>query len=188
DRLLQDHSFYLARGRCSERLAGSEAYLPVLEALESLLRGPGGDALAETLKWLAPTWYVQVMPLAAGDSSFTRLAVEVRTSSQERLKRELLAFLEEVGRARPVLFFLDDVHWADASTVDLLAYLGSRVGGLRLLLVATYRPADLLLARHPFWPVKLDLQGRGLCREIALGFLSRADVEGYLALAFPGHA
>jgi predicted ATPase len=188
DRLLQDHSFYLARGRCSERLAGSEAYLPVLEALESLLRGPGGDALAETLKWLAPSWYVQVLPLATDTPSFIRLAVEARTSSQERLKRELLAFLEEVGRARPVLFFLDDVHWADASTVDLLAYLGSRVGGLRLLLVVTYRPADLLLARHPFWPVKLDLQGRGLCREIALGFLSRADVEGYLALAFPGHA
>jgi tetratricopeptide (TPR) repeat protein len=187
DLLLHDHSFYLARGRCSEQLAGTEAYLPVLEALEALLRGPGGEALADTLKRLAPTWYVQIMPLAADDSSFTRLAVEARTSSQERHKRELLAFLEEVGRGRPVVFFLDDLHWADASTVDLLAYLGNRVGRLRLLLLATYRPADLLRGKHPFRPVMLDLQARGLCREIALGFLSRADVEGYLALAFPGH-
>ena len=53
DLVLRGHSFYLARGRCSERLAGSEAYLPVLEALENLVRGPGGAALAETMKRLA---------------------------------------------------------------------------------------------------------------------------------------
>ena len=73
----------------------------------------------------------------------------------------MIAFLEEVGRARPVLFFLDDLHWADASTLDLLVYLGTRAGGLRLLLVATYRPADLLRSHHPFRLAQLDLQGAG---------------------------
>ena len=188
DLLLRGHSFHLARGCCSERLAGSEAYLPVLEALESLLRGPGGTALAETMKRLAPNWYGQVIPRAADDSSFTPRTAEAPTSTQERLKRELIAFLEEVGRARPVLFFLDDLHWADASTLDLLVYLGSRAGSLRLLLVATYRPADLLRSHHPFCLVQLDLQGRGLCRVIALEFLSQPDVERYLSMAFPGHA
>ena len=188
DLLLRGHSFHLARGRCSERLAGSEAYLPVLEALENLLRGPGGAALAETMKRLAPNWYGQVIPRAADDSSFTRRTAEVPTATQERLKRELIAFLEEVGRARPVLFFLDDLHWADASTLDLLVYLGSRAGSLRLLLVATYRPADLLRSHHPFCLVQLDLQGRGLCRVISLEFLSQPDVERYLSVTFPGHA
>jgi predicted ATPase len=164
DLLLRGHSFHLARGCCSERLAGSEAYLPVLEALESLLRGPGGTILAETMKRLAPDWYGQVIPRAADQSSFTPRTAEAPTSTQERLKRELIAFLEEVGRARPVVFFLDDLHWADASTVDLLVYLGSRAGNLRLLLVATYRTADLLRSHHPFCLVQLDLQGRGLCR------------------------
>jgi predicted ATPase len=176
--VLQGQAFHLARGCCSERLAGSEAYLPIVEALDNWLGGPDGAAVAESLKRLAPTWYAQTVPLAA----------QAPTSSQERLKRELIAFLQEVGRRRPVVFFLDDLHWADASTVDLLAYLGSRAGGLRLLLLVTYRPADLLLGKHPFYPVKLDLQGRGLCREIALSFLRRPDVERYLALAFPGHA
>src|SRR5439155_9930319 len=45
----------LARGRCSERLAGAEAYLPILEALDSLLQGEGGAAAAEVMKLLAPT-------------------------------------------------------------------------------------------------------------------------------------
>ncbi len=188
DLLLRGRSFHLARGCCSERLAGSEAYLPVLEALENLLRGPGGTALAETMKRLAPNWYGQVIPRTANDSAFTPRTAEAPTSTQERLKRELVAFLEELGRARPVLFFLDDLHWADASTVDLLVYLGSRAGSLRLLLVATYRTADLLRSHQPFCLAQLDLQGRGQCRVIALEFLSQPDVERFLAMAFPGHA
>jgi predicted ATPase len=188
DLLLRGHSFHLARGCCSERLAGSEAYLPVMEALESLLRGPGGSALAETLKRLAPSWYGQVIPRAADESSFTPRTAEAPTATQERLKRELIAFLEEIGRARPVLLFLDDLHWADASTFDLLVYLGSRAGSLRLVLMATYRTADLLRRHHPFCLAQLDLQGRGLCLVISLEFLSQPDVERYLSVTFPGHA
>jgi hypothetical protein len=39
---------------------------------------------------------------------------------------------------------------------------------MRALLVLTYRPSDLVLGKHPFGPVKLDLQARGVCRELAL--------------------
>jgi predicted ATPase len=61
------------------------------------------------------------------------------------------------------------------------------VGAFPTLESVAYRPTDLALSKHPFRPVRLELQGRGLCREIALGFLSRPDVERYLALKFPGH-
>src|SRR5262249_56594404 len=110
-----------------------------------------------------------------------------RGASQERLKRELGVFLHEVSRRRPLVMFLDDVHWADPSSTDLLAYLGGRCAELRLLLVLTYRPSDLLLGQHPFGPVKLDLQARGACHEMALTLLNPADLERYLTLAFPGH-
>src|SRR5262249_15320244 len=95
--------------------------------------------------------------------------------------------LQELSRRHPLVVFLDDVHWADPSSVDLLAYLGSKCARLRLLLVLTYRPSDLLRSQHPFGPVKLELQGRGVCREIALPFLSRHDLDRYLALAFTDH-
>ena len=68
----------VARGRCSERLAGTEAYLPFLEALESLLHGAGGEAVARVMKVVAPTWYVQLAPLAADDSSFARVLAEAK--------------------------------------------------------------------------------------------------------------
>ncbi|HWB13748.1 MAG TPA: protein kinase [Pirellulales bacterium] len=180
-------TWHLARGRCSERLAGAEAYLPLLEALDSLLEGEGGASAAQAMKLLAPSWYVQLAPLAAEDPSLARVLAEAKEASQERRKREFGVFLQELTRQRPLVLFLDDIHWADPSSVDLLAYLGSKCAGLRLLVVLTYRPSDLLRSQHPFGPVKLDLQGRGVCREIALPFLSRDDVDRYLTLAFAGH-
>jgi predicted ATPase len=179
--------YSLARGRCSERLAGTEAYLPFLEALDSLIQGAAGAAAARVMKVVAPTWYVQLAPLAAEDPALARVLEEAKGASQERRKRELGVFLHEVSRRRPLVVFLDDVHWADPSSVDLLAYLGSKCAGLPLLLVLTYRPSDLLRSQHPFGPVKLELQGRGVCREIPLPFLSRDDFDRYLALAFAGH-
>ena len=177
----------IARGRCSERLAGTEAYLPLLEALESLLRGEASVSMAGVLKRVAPTWYVQVAPLAANDSSISRVLEEAKAASQERLKRELSAFLQEASRVRPLVFFLDDLHWADISTVDLLAYAGNKLESLRMLIIGAYRPSDLLLSKHPFAEVKLGLQGRGACRDIAVAFLTAADVELYLTQEFPEH-
>jgi predicted ATPase len=180
-----EHPWSFAHGRCSERLAGAEAYLPFLEALDSLLQSDSGAA--PVMKLLAPTWYVQLAPLAAEDPALARVLSELKGASQERRKRELGLFLHEMARQRTVVMFLDDIHWADPSSTDLLAYLGSKCAALRLLLVLTYRSSDLMRRQHPFGPVKLELQGRGVCREIALPFLSRADLDAYLALAFPDH-
>jgi tetratricopeptide (TPR) repeat protein len=177
----------IARGRCSERLAGTEAYLPFLEALENLLHAPAGDWIARCMKLLAPTWYVQVAPLADGDSSLTRILLDAKAASQERMKRELVAFLQEICELTPLVIFFDDLHWADLSTVDLLSYLGSKCDSIRLLLVGTYRPSELLTEKHPFLPVKLEMQSHGRCREIAIGFLTCKDIELYLALEFPGN-
>jgi predicted ATPase len=177
----------LARGRCSERLAGAEAYLPFLETLDNLLQGESGASAAQAMRLLAPSWYVQLMPLAAEDPSLARVIAEAKVASQERLKREFGVFVHELSRQRPLVIFLDDIHWADPSSVDLLAYLGSRCSEWRLLLILTYRPSDLLRSQHPFGPVKLELQGRGVCREVALPFLSRDDLVQYLSLAFAGH-
>jgi len=177
----------IGRGRCSERLAGTEAYLPILEALESLLRGEARESAARVLKLMAPTWYVQFAQFAAGDTSVGQLIADMRAASQERMKRELGAFLEEISRTQPVVLFFDDLHWADVSTVDVLAYLASKLAAMRVLIVVAYRPSELLLNKHPFLAVKLDLQAHGVCRDIALEFLSRKDIERYLALEFPEH-
>jgi len=176
----------IARGRCSERLAGTEAYLPLLDALEDLLRIDDG-ALARLMKMVAPLWYVQIAPAVLQDSSFGRLVVEARSGTQERLKRELVTFLQEACRQQPIVLFLDDLHWVDLSTTDMIGYLTSQFASWPLLIIATYRPEELLVQKHPFLSTKRELQTRGLCREIALEFLTRKEVEEYVALRFPRH-
>ena len=178
-------SYIIARGICSERLAGAEAYLPLLEALDSSLHGEASQWAARVMKQVAPTWFIQVAPLSLGDSSAERLLGE--RVSQERMKREFGALLQEVSRLRPLILFIDDLHWADVSTIDILAYLAGRFETMRVLIVVTYRPSDLLLAKHPFLQIKPELISHGACREIRLEFLGRAEIERYLALEFPGH-
>jgi len=176
----------VARGRCSERLAGTEAYLPLLEALESLVEKE--SSVATVMKQVAPTWYAQVVPLSSDDEETTKLINEVRAASQERMKRELGAFLQQVSRQRPIVLFFDDLHWADVSTIDVLSFLAGKFDTLGVLILVTYRPSELLLMKHPFLQIKPDLQARGLCREVTLEFLSEANIAEYLALKFPGHA
>jgi DNA-binding winged helix-turn-helix (wHTH) protein/tetratricopeptide (TPR) repeat protein len=179
------HSFSLAKGRCSERLAGAEAYLPILETLGSLLSENAGGT-ARTLRELAPTWYAQLFPLSESDSADARLQTYARSATQERVKREIAIFLEEIARVQPLILFLDDLHWADSSTTDLLAYLATKFDSMRMLIVAAYRPSDLFLSKHPFIGVKRDLQARSACREINVEFLSSEDVGRYLSLKFAG--
>jgi tRNA A-37 threonylcarbamoyl transferase component Bud32/tetratricopeptide (TPR) repeat protein len=178
----------VGRGRCSERLAGSEAYLPVLEVLESMQRSEQHGSLSRLIRAVAPSWYAQIMPPASDDSSAARLAVETVGGSQERLKREIAALLEEVGRIQPVIVWIDDAHWADPSTTDLIGYLARRLENARVLMILTARPSDLAQSRHPLLPMKLDLLARGLCREIAPGMLDEEAIARYLALQFPEHA
>ena len=182
-----DQRCMISRGRCSERLAGAEAYLPLLEALESLLHGPGGDSVARAMKLLAPTWYLQITPRSAESSASARFIAESKAVSQERMKREFVAFLQEMSQQRPLILLLDDLHWADASTVDIISFLSPKLPTMCLLVIATYRSSEMRLKKHPFLPVKLEMQSRGICQELKLHLLSRVDVDRYLALEFPGH-
>ena len=172
---------WIARGCCSERLAKTDAFVPIFECLDDLTRGELGVEAAQLMKTTAPTWLSQLAP---GREDLT--GISVREASSERMRREFVRFFEALSAIRPVILFLDDLHWADASTCDLLAYLGSRMKDIRILIVATYRLSDVF-GTHPFLPVRLALERRGACQEILLEFLTLDDVECYLNHRFPAH-
>jgi predicted ATPase len=176
----------VARGRCSERLAGAEALLPILEALDSLLHR-SGESVQGLMKAVAPTWYLQVATPSADQSSLDRLRDDVSTASQERMKRELGALFRDVSLRQPLIVFLDDLHWADVSTIDILNYLAGRFADMRVMVLITYRPAEMVLAQHPFLTVSNNLRAHGVFEELALGYLELADVVRYLAQEFPEH-
>jgi tetratricopeptide (TPR) repeat protein len=176
----------IGRGRCSERLAGAEAYLPLLDALSDLLRRDDGS-VARLMRAVAPFWYAQVASGGLHESPPGGPLTQVTTGTQERLKRELAAFLQDACREMPVILFFDDLHWVDMSTVDILSYVARHFEALPALIIVAYRPEELLVQKHPFLITKHDLQSHGFCREICLEFLTRDDIDEYFTLRFPRH-
>ncbi len=173
----------VVRVRCSESLAGNEAYLPVLEALDGL-RSRGRASFDQLMRSVAPTWHAQLAHSVAGDDERAAAAA----ASPERMKRELRAFLFDASRRAPLVWIIEDLHWADVSTIDILNYVASRFEEMRVLVVTAFRPSDMSLSRHPFLGVRQALKARGVYEEIALDFLGRDDVTRYLTLRFPGNA
>jgi len=71
-----------------------------------------------------------------------------------------------------VVLVLEDLHWSDPSTVEVLALLARRRDPARLLVLGTYRPVELILHDHPRKLVKQELAAHGQCVGLPLGGLS----------------
>jgi DNA-binding winged helix-turn-helix (wHTH) protein/predicted ATPase len=177
--------FRVGRGQCVEHYGTGEAYLPVLEALARLARQPRGDAMVRALRQYAPSWLVQ-LPALLTDEDLVAVQRRAQGTTRDRMLRELVETLDVVSADAPLVLVLEDLHWSDSATVDLLAMLARRRDDARILILATYRPADVAVASHPLKPVKQELQAHGRCEEVALDFLSEPAVGHYLAGRFPG--
>jgi len=157
----------MARGQCVEGFGSKEAYYPMLEALGRLCADSGGDTVVQTLAARAPTWLVQFPALVKREQRET-LQREIVGATRERMLREIGEALETIASDRPLLLVLEDLHWADPSTVDLISALARRRAPAKLMLIGTYRPVEVTLAENPLKVVKQDLLVHQLCREIAL--------------------
>jgi DNA-binding CsgD family transcriptional regulator/tetratricopeptide (TPR) repeat protein len=89
--------------------------------------------------------------------------------------------LEELEAAAPSVVVLEDVHWADEATLDVLRIVGRRIRSVPALLVVSYRD-DELDRSHPLRSVLGELPSRGLVRRLCVSCLSR---EAVAALAEP---
>jgi DNA-binding winged helix-turn-helix (wHTH) protein len=173
----------VARGQCLEHHGLPEPYLPVFDALDRLGRADG--QVVPLLSRLAPTWLAQ-MPALVEPADRDDLARRALGGTRERMLREAAEALEAVAASRPLVLVLEDLHWADPSTVDLLAWLARRPTAARLLVVGTYRPADALAAGAPISGAGAELVLRGLAAELRLGELGQPAVSTMLARDLPG--
>src|SRR5262245_45469404 len=182
-RAAREPDVMIARGACLEHYGVAEPYLPVLEAIGRLLREPGSDRAIRLLETYAPTWVLQLPWLAPRDDrdALRRELVGVTT---ERMLREMSEALEALTAECPLVLVLEDLHWSDHSTLDLLGMLARRDEAARLLVLGSYRPVDVIVAGHPLQSLLQELRMRRQCDDIALPFLGEADVAAYLAQRF----
>jgi DNA-binding winged helix-turn-helix (wHTH) protein/tetratricopeptide (TPR) repeat protein len=182
-RAVREQDVMIARGACLEHYGVAEAYLPVLEAIGRLLREPGSDRAIRLLEKYAPTWVLQLPWLAPRDDR-EALRRELVGVTKERMLREMSEALEALTTESALVLVLEDLHWSDHSTLDLLGMLARREEAARLLVLGSYRPVDVIVAGHPLQSLLQELRVRRQCDDVALPFLDEADVATYLAQRF----
>jgi DNA-binding CsgD family transcriptional regulator len=193
--LAADRDYCVLTGHCVELGGDGLPLAPLVDALRTLARtlppavlasvlGPAAAALSRLLPELArvitavpagpdgPTAPAQVPPAALAP-----LAGE--DVSKAQLLEHVLGMLGRLSDVRPVLLTVEDLHWADRSTLDLVAFLFRSLRQGRLMITVTYR-SDELHRRHPLRPLLSSWErDRGIAR-VDVSRFSRDEVAAQL--------
>ncbi|SEG80921.1 regulatory protein, luxR family [Thermomonospora echinospora] len=163
-------------GQCAE-LGESMPYLPLADALWTATRDPRVPADRLTVLRAAldsrPV-LGRLLPDGAGPAGGDASGL-----AQQRLFGAALGLLGELSDARPVLLVLEDLHWADRSTRDLLTFLSRVLQSERVCLVGTYRSDDLH-RRHPLRPLVAELLRLPSVSAVEVRPFERRETADYL--------
>ncbi|RFU48559.1 AAA family ATPase [Paraburkholderia sp. DHOC27] len=166
-------------GECIEGYGGTEPFYPLLQGLARLCRSAGGKQIVAALIDLAPTWAV-LLPAHVPASARESLFAHTVGAGRERMLREICDLLEALAKQRLLLLVLEDLHWSDVSTIDMLAVLAGRLNTARIMLVATFRREDAESTQHPVIKLSDALLLRGACMVLELAPLSRVGIGTWL--------
>jgi DNA-binding CsgD family transcriptional regulator len=175
-------------GHCVDLGAGGLPYLPFSEALTGVARSgdvPDADEVARAAS-------AAVRAVALERPVLNRFTGRVEQSpgddAGERmpLYEALLEALHAVtDGVAPMLLVLEDLHWADASTRDLLRFVLSRLSDERLLVVGTYRTDDLH-RRHPLRPLLAELVRLPRVERVDVAPFDADELRDYLSMLHGG--
>jgi DNA-binding CsgD family transcriptional regulator/tetratricopeptide (TPR) repeat protein len=164
-------------GGCIQLSGGGLPYGPIVEALRGLTRDLEPAALQELLD-PAHGEFARLLPSPHGQSVWEP-EWPAGEFGQARLFELLLRFLDRLSAPAPVVLLLEDLHWADHSTLDLLRFLVGMVGRERLLLIATYR-SDELHSGHPLRAALAELDRSRRVQHLELPRFDRQELAELL--------
>ena len=173
------------RGGCFEYEAATP-YLPFVDALREWVRLQNDAELREHLTGLgaelmklAPEIDLRIGPLAPNPAL---------APNEERLRLfdHVARFFASLANQHGLLFFIDDIHWADQGTLAMLHYLLRHLREARMMVVACYRELELDRS-HPFAAALVEWNRERLATRLTLGRLSQEDVGVLLVALFGVH-
>jgi DNA-binding winged helix-turn-helix (wHTH) protein/tetratricopeptide (TPR) repeat protein len=173
----------VARGRCLEAFGSGEAYWPFLEVLDALLTGPDSARVRARVRTFAPTWYLQFPAIVGTKDDLQALRRDTLGATPQRMLRELVDVMTALARERPLVVLIEDLHWADPSSIDLLRLLCQRSREQAWLVLGTFRTVEAALHNSPLESFRRELVARE-CEELALEPLSEPHVQSYVAARF----
>ncbi len=158
------------RGHCSSEVDVTEPYLPLIDALRSATRSALANDVDHVLRTRAPSWQ------ARWAQWFGDAQVPSTVAASPRLSLELTDALAALADDAPIVLVLEDLQWADPSTLDWLDYATRRAPIARLLVIGTLRTGAGAEAQRRI----RELWVRDLAERIELGPLDAAAVGTYL--------
>ncbi|WP_329602942.1 helix-turn-helix transcriptional regulator [Actinomadura soli] len=159
-------------GGCLELGSDGLPFAPFTTVLRDLVRDIGIDGVAGLVPRGDTGGLARLLP-EFGEPETDAASGEERA----RLFEVMLTLLERLAERGPVVLVIEDAHWADRSTRDLLAFLIRNLGTAPVLIVMTYR-SDELHRTHPLRPLLAGLERVERVRRMEIAPLSRADVAG----------
>jgi DNA-binding winged helix-turn-helix (wHTH) protein/tetratricopeptide (TPR) repeat protein len=162
----------LGRGQCIEGHGASEAYLPLLDAVSQLASGSRGAGVLTVLRQAAPTWVAQIPGLMEGT-----VDTQGADLTRDRMLREFTSALDLLGATSPVVLVIEDLHWADPSTLDVLDMLARRNSDAQVMMVGSIRTGDAASGNHPVHRLSADLTVRGHAAGLSLGPLGEEAIR-----------
>ncbi|MGH8888654.1 MAG: helix-turn-helix transcriptional regulator, partial [Acidothermaceae bacterium] len=162
-------------------------YLPIIDALRAVEATETGAALLEAevvrrpaLGRLLPQLAAAPTPVPTSATQPGQLGQFGEGLAQVQLFEAVHGIMLALAEQAPVLLVVEDLHWADRSTRDLLAFLARTLRTGRITIVASYRSDDVH-RRHPLRPLLADLARRPDIERIELAPFSRAEMAELLA-------
>jgi ATP/maltotriose-dependent transcriptional regulator MalT len=163
-------------GGCLELGADGLPFAPFSAVLRELVRDLGADGVAGLLPGGSARELARLLPEFGEPTE----SVDAGTA-RARLFEQMLTLLERLAERGPLVLLIEDAHWADQSTRELLAFLMRNQPGLDgLLIVVTYR-SDELHRTHPLRPLLAELGRVGWVARLELDRLSRRDTDDLVA-------
>lgn len=161
-------------GGCVQLSSAGLPYAPFTAALRQLTRDRGTDAIAALLPSGAATDLAGLLP------EFGDLPPDPDAgTARARLFERMLTLMERLAERGPLIWVVEDAHWADRSTRDLLAFLARNLHTGPILLIITFR-SDELHRTHPLRPVLAELNRVDGVTRLELPRMSKADVAAQL--------
>ena len=171
------------QGGCIQVGEGALPYAPVVEALRGYVRRADPAAL-DLIVGSARSELARLVPDLGTTDDVVGVDLSIG-SSQGRLFELVLGVLERIAATAPVLLVIEDLHWSDRSTRDLLGFLVRNLRDASIALVMTYR-SDELHRRHPLLPFLAELERSGRVERIELDPFDLREAAAQLQ-AIAGH-
>lgn len=176
--------------RCPVMMNGSYPYQPFVEALRDYLNAKNVNSV-ETLdtfiKDTAPELYARISALRVFLD--IRDKHETELGSKEQLWDAVSTLLIKIGSERPLILFVDDLHWADEETLSLLEYVGRNAAQSRLMIIGTYRSDEVQMGRdgnpHPLVAIRDSLGNDDRFVDIQLTRLGSTAIREMVSSLFP---